>query len=267
MIRFSCPKCETSLKTADEKAGTKLLCPDCGEKVEVPSESSEKNGKSSTKTATLPKKTTAKTATGGSSKGLFVGLAVGACVLVAGGAGVAIWAMQDKPKTEVKNTTPTPTESPIPSPSVASAPTPSVFPTAPGVTPTTIPESPLTPPVAVNPTPTIAFPGVKPGESNQAAKADPQTKDPALPQIASLEGEAAYNRLLKSTCWVFTETSDKMQGGTGSGALIDRENRLVLTAYHVVDIADNGKGRIFVSFPVYDKGSGPRGQGHLSQTH
>ena len=42
MIRYSCPKCDTSLKSADDKAGTKTTCPRCGEKLEVPAASDDK---------------------------------------------------------------------------------------------------------------------------------------------------------------------------------------------------------------------------------
>jgi HEAT repeat protein len=108
-----------------------------------------------------------------------------------------------------------------------------------------------TPPVASNPAP-AADP--KPAEATQSAKADSQKQDPSLRAIVSLEGEAAYDRLLKSTCWIYAESFDKKEGGMGSGALIDRENKLILTAYHVVDLADNGKGRIMISFPIYERG-------------
>jgi HEAT repeat protein/S1-C subfamily serine protease len=252
------------LKTADEKAGTKLLCPDCGERVDVPSASADKQKSSagSSRTATVAKKAPAKQA-GGSSKGLFVALAAGAAVLVAGGAGVAMWAMKGKQTEEAKNTSPQPAF-PAPVSSTPALPAPTVTPvvTAAPSIPTPPSTPPATPPAAATPdgaTSPFAQAPANPGpakapEAPQVSKSQPQTSDPDLPHLTSLEGEAAYHRLLRSTCWVYVEAHDGKSGGSGSGALIDREHRLILTAYHVVDLADNGNGKISVSFPVYEKG-------------
>ena len=41
MIRFICPNCETKLKASEDKAGTKITCPECRERVAVPSDEDE----------------------------------------------------------------------------------------------------------------------------------------------------------------------------------------------------------------------------------
>src|SRR5262245_37483687 len=96
MIRFSCPKCDTGLKTADEKAGGSLLCPDCGEKVDVPKSSGDKKAAAApaSRGAAPTKKAPAKFA-GGSNKPLFIGIAAAACVVVAA-AGIYFFAISGK---------------------------------------------------------------------------------------------------------------------------------------------------------------------------
>jgi S1-C subfamily serine protease len=55
-----------------------------------------------------------------------------------------------------------------------------------------------------------------------------------------------YNYVLKSAAWILTK---HLEGGAmGSGSLIDRDNRLVLTNYHVVE----GMVDFVVFFPVYE---------------
>jgi S1-C subfamily serine protease len=59
-------------------------------------------------------------------------------------------------------------------------------------------------------------------------------------------GEEIYKRLLKSTVWMITVDSRGCVG-LGSGALVHRSHKLILTNYHVIKNA----GSIFVSFPSY----------------
>jgi HEAT repeat protein/S1-C subfamily serine protease len=59
-----------------------------------------------------------------------------------------------------------------------------------------------------------------------------------------------YKSVLKSVCMIRTLLDTKTgAGAVGSGQLIDRENRLVLTNYHVV----HGQQDFIVLFPEYDK--------------
>src|SRR5262249_8014444 len=61
-------------------------------------------------------------------------------------------------------------------------------------------------------------------------------------------GKDIYQHVLKSTAWILT----KMRQATamGTGTLIDKKNRLVLTNYHVV----HGQLDMVVFFPVYKNG-------------
>jgi S1-C subfamily serine protease len=84
---------------------------------------------------------------------------------------------------------------------------------------------------------------------------------PGLPVAAESENtEKIYQRLLKSTVWVIVPKSrdplnNRVVLTTGSGSLIDKARRLVLTNYHVVRHAvgrDNEK--VIVAFPVFRNG-------------
>src|SRR3954469_19941128 len=62
-------------------------------------------------------------------------------------------------------------------------------------------------------------------------------------------GVRVYQNVLKSTVWVISDRGGG-QTATGSGTLIDRPKRLVLTNYHVVGDID----RVTVIFPVFRDG-------------
>ena len=72
--------------------------------------------------------------------------------------------------------------------------------------------------------------------------------------------EKIYQRLLKSTVWVVVPKSrdaatNRVVLTTGSGSLIDRTRRLVLTNYHVVRSAiGNDNEKVIVAFPVFQNG-------------
>src|SRR5947209_8579687 len=68
--------------------------------------------------------------------------------------------------------------------------------------------------------------------------------------------ERIYQRLLKSTVWVVVPRSkdpstNRMLVATGSGSLVDRARRLVLTNYHVVG---KDSETVLVTFPVHQNG-------------
>ena len=63
------------------------------------------------------------------------------------------------------------------------------------------------------------------------------------------EGSRVYQKVLKSVVWIHS-TRGPGKLATGSGSLIDRKHRLVLTNYHVVDDND----RATVLFPVFRDG-------------
>ena len=81
----------------------------------------------------------------------------------------------------------------------------------------------------------LALPGVA-----RAQTTDPPPKPQPAPTEAGVE---VYRKVLRSTVWVHRP------GGqiTGSGSLVDKGRRLVLTNYHVV--GDNKHMTVF--FPVF----------------
>lgn len=62
-------------------------------------------------------------------------------------------------------------------------------------------------------------------------------------------GEKLYQRILKSTAWIVLIQDDQITA-TGTGSLIDRTRRLVITNYHIV----NDHDRVNVLFPVFKQG-------------
>jgi S1-C subfamily serine protease len=85
-------------------------------------------------------------------------------------------------------------------------------------------------------------------ERERKAKAD---HDRTLKRLAQLgiSGQEIYERTLRSTACVAVRLKNGGRGN-GSGSLVDKQRRLVLTAYHVVDkMAEVG-----VIFPRYEDG-------------
>lgn len=89
--------------------------------------------------------------------------------------------------------------------------------------------------------PKTETPNLDSSEPVEASKSTPPPVASAEPR--RLSGDQIYRRLVKSTVFVLTGDS------WGSGSLIHRERRLILTNYHVV--GDNSE--VSVSFPRYDK--------------
>lgn len=77
------------------------------------------------------------------------------------------------------------------------------------------------------------------------AKPEPAKPDPPPP--ATDTGISVYRQVLKSVVWVHSERGPGKLA-TGSGSLIDKRRRLVLTNYHVV----GNVPRATVFFPEYD---------------
>jgi S1-C subfamily serine protease len=68
--------------------------------------------------------------------------------------------------------------------------------------------------------------------------------------------EKIYQRLLKSTVWVVVPrtrdaSTNRLLVSSGSGSLVDRARRLVLTNYHVVG---KDSEKVLVTFPVHENG-------------
>ncbi|HTU21742.1 MAG TPA: trypsin-like peptidase domain-containing protein [Gemmataceae bacterium] len=71
-------------------------------------------------------------------------------------------------------------------------------------------------------------------------------KPAPAPTATPLSGQEIYNRVVRSTAWVVVAGMKSM----GTGTLIDKEQRLLLTAYHVV--LGHEDEEIFVFFPAFD---------------
>src|SRR5947207_208133 len=69
------------------------------------------------------------------------------------------------------------------------------------------------------------------------------------PARADDEGANVYQKVLKSVVWIHS-TRGPGKLATGSGSLIDRKHRLILTNFHVV--GDNNRATVL--FPAQQKG-------------
>ena len=87
---------------------------------------------------------------------------------------------------------------------------------------------------------------VRPDDARAGPRQEPARGEP--PPTPADVGTSAYKSVLRSTVWIH---SDRGKGrlATGSGSLIDRGRRLVLTNYHVA--GEVGK-KATVFFPQYD---------------
>jgi len=108
---------------------------------------------------------------------------------------------------------------------------------------------------AVNPTPfvpqTASIEPVTPiVKQNKPA---PKPEEPALPSFMTgqANGNEVYRHVLKSVAWILIPQGNLATMGTGT--LVDRANRLVLTNNHVVQ----GGGDILVFFPNFREGGQP----------
>jgi HEAT repeat protein len=80
-----------------------------------------------------------------------------------------------------------------------------------------------------------------------------QTKEEEGPTIGNtLSGEQIYERTLKSTVWILKIFLGRIVD-CGSGALVDREEKLVITNYHVVG-EENAATIFAIFFPYYQQG-------------
>ena len=102
-------------------------------------------------------------------------------------------------------------------------------------------------------------------------KSEPDNKDKAAEpgpsatvEVASGidHGQLVYKHVLKSAAWILVKKGE--QASMGSGTLVDRKNRLVLTNHHVAGEADSD---LLVFFPVYRDGKPiSEREVHLKQT-
>jgi HEAT repeat protein/S1-C subfamily serine protease len=230
MIRYACPKCDTSLKSSDDSAGTKTACPRCGERFDVPAAAPEKEKSGGRKerngdSRTTPIRKPISAGKKGPGKGAareesgsktpvvaFIGIGVGALAIVAV-VGVLLLTKKSDKGTQV----------------------------------------------AVNPATNAPPPPVATQTAQTAQTAQAQTTPVAAPPPpkAGTTGHRIYNGLLKSTVFIHGEAvvGKHVMIWEGSGSLIDRKNKLILTNWHVVQDAVKGgaTSQLFVMFPEYDE--------------
>jgi HEAT repeat protein len=166
------------------------------------------------------------------SPAVLIGIIAAAAVLVVGGGGIAAYYafFNDDTKT-AHNTQPLPSQggpAGVQPPGGGGATQPSGG----GTTPQTPPGS----------------TGKSDGGTKPAEGTKPDGGGDVVPVVDSskVSRNQIYQYVLKSTAWVITKQAEGSAMGTGS--LIDRENRLVLTNYHVV----HGLQDFVVFFPTYD---------------
>lgn len=90
---------------------------------------------------------------------------------------------------------------------------------------------------------------VKPQSTEGEAKGGPAPQDSPPKQDGPLSPEEIYKRSVGSAALILAQGEDFNKFSAGSGSLIDRSRKLLLTAYHVVQ----GAQEIYVIFPKYTK--------------
>ncbi len=281
MIRFTCPKCHTAHEVAPPSTGNMVACPSCGQTLAVkvpaqpaapaPKPAAPKSAPTAPRPAAMPPQASRPrvedvpiTASivdrpkkkkkrrdddheeeGGNKNLLIIGGVAGGIVAVGGLVILIILLARggDKPSDSqpvARRTTPEFERQP----NVVSLPKnlEPIVPVQPG----------LNPPGNVNPGPG------KPASPETASEAPPPDAKPELPPdtptFASGGGgataEEVHQYVLKSITWVVCINPDSRRVSTGSGSLVDKANRLVLTNYHVID----GGSVHLVLFPVWKDG-------------
>jgi HEAT repeat protein len=267
MIRFPCPSCDTSLKTADEKAGTHILCPACGDRVPVPAGRGTAGKKPALRDTRHDDEDDEALERPSSKAGLYIGLGAAACVLVAGVGivvGMSVLGGDNGADTKKDSSTPVadaPNKPPARVGLVSSSTTGNGTVQNPLPEPSKPADKGATTQAASSDAKTAPVPDStsKPAaeKSGTAVAANPTPQPSSAPELtadASFNAEQVYSRLLKSVTWVVLVVNGRAIG-SGSGALVDKTNRLVLTNYHVIDEVLARRCQAIVVFPEYDSKS------------
>jgi HEAT repeat protein/S1-C subfamily serine protease len=250
MIRYSCPKCGVNLKSADDKVGARTACPRCGEHVTVP-------GAGRDDEAQEPVAKGKGGATGKKPVALYAG--IGVAVLAVIGIGVAVtFSMSSGSKTATSVSSAQvadvvrPRRTAAPTKTVKPAAKPQEEQVAEAVKPKTPADS-ETPPKRKGRADTADEAPSKPApQKPEEPPPDQTTGARTMPDefMSAPNAEQIYKDLLKSTVLIIQVGADGNSGHIGSGSLIDKKNKLVLTNFHVVD----GASKIMVFFPTYRNG-------------
>jgi HEAT repeat protein len=248
MIVFSCPSCDTEFEVSDGKGGTRITCDECGHRFQIPAAKKESADKVTAKRpAAKAPVVTAKAKRGRrdedyededevevedrpkskkkapekKSNSTMILVAVGglaaACI-----AGLVIFLMtrsgdKDNKKKVADNKTP------------------------PGDKKS---DDKKDPPKDADKKDSKDSKDNKTGDTKKGG--DDEKEDAERP--VRVTGNDIYQHVLKSTAWVVVKRKEGV--ATGTGSLIDKKNRLVLTNHHVV----RGQESIAVFFPVYQNG-------------
>jgi HEAT repeat protein len=253
LITFSCPTCNKKLKVASAAPGTKVKCPGCATAIAVPeaddvveeatavvagtppakktSAVQEKTTKAvvakvdaaSKKTTPPPKGRTKPSRDeddeddedeAPSRTGLWIGLGAGAAALAIGAVILVLALGGDKDTTTkvVKNTDDTPKPR-------RTSPPPRVTPLVKAATP----------------------------EDDETRRQEAELQKLFAQSIEAPKRPEIRDHLLKSSALV--RVVAKGEAGWGSGSLVDRQNRLILTNYHVMSTID----QFSIVFPVHAK--------------
>src|SRR5438132_4713805 len=225
MIVFSCPACDAELEVADSRAGAPVKCPDCGERFKVPMrgrrgpparerepERRVRQGSPSRGSRRRDRDDEDEPNRGGAKQGTVILFASigGAAVLGLAALVLIVVMASGKKETPVADADPVVVQR----------------------------RQVTTPPRETKP------PDTKPEQEKSAELAT------TVPESGGSDGggQAIYKHLLKSVAWVLAISPNSVSGGTGS--LIDRQNRLVITNHHVV----GDSNQIIVFFPTYEQG-------------
>jgi HEAT repeat protein/S1-C subfamily serine protease len=257
MIRYACPKCDTSLKSAEDTAGTKTACPRCGERFEVPAAAPEKAASGKERNGASKPSPSRKPAAGAAKKKpvkgdsrdqkgsktpvlVFAGIGVAAIAVVAIVAVLLLTKKDDK----VASSGSSPT---TPVPPISNSTTPSA-PTTQAAGTSTVADKGKEDKGKENGT---AGGASTQGTEKQDTQGAANTPPPPEPKKGTLNHQI-YEQLLGSTFFIVNKLSDRPGLIMGSGSLIDRKNKLILTNWHVV--MDSPRGKMYAFFPEYDDG-------------
>jgi HEAT repeat protein/S1-C subfamily serine protease len=226
MIVFSCPACDAELEAADSRAGAPVKCPDCGERFKVPMrgrrgpaarerepERRVRQGPPSRGSRRRERDDYDEPERSGSKQGTVILLASIGGVAVLGLAALVLILVMGSGKKEA---------------AVADA-----------------------DPVVVQRRQVTTTPReTKPPDTKPEQAKNTEAVATTGPESVGSDnsGQTIYKHLLKSVAWILVRVG---QGGmSGTGSLIDRQNRLVLTNNHVV----GDSSEILVFFPTYEQG-------------
>jgi HEAT repeat protein/S1-C subfamily serine protease len=236
MIEFSCPSCDAELEAPATRAGSKVKCPECGERFIIPAKGKRGSAARERESEERPRQASAgrgsrpsrrrdrdddeRAPRSGSNTGLILACAGGGAVLLIGMVIALVVAMRSgKEQARIEN-----------------------------------------PQIVQGPPQFVNQQKQEPVDNPVRETKKEESANLSAPEILASDdgGQLIYKHLLKSAVWILSIQQQQLQGGVqqgtrvsgGTGTLVDRKNRLVLTNHHVVD----GGQAIVVFFPSFNNG-------------